>query len=85
MVNLAQAWAETYSGISSAVSVDVSGGGSGTGVAALINGTVDIANCSRQVKGQRKERSHLKTLVKNLLSISSVLMRSLFMCTKKIL
>lgn len=50
MVNLAQAWAERYTGISNTVSVEVSGGGSGTGVAALINGTVDIANCSRQIK-----------------------------------
>ncbi len=57
MVNLAQAWAEAYSGISSSVSVEVSGGGSGTGVAALINGTVDIANCSRQVKDKEKKEA----------------------------
>lgn len=50
MVNLAQAWAEMYTGITHTASVEVSGGGSGTGVAALINGTVDIANCSRQIK-----------------------------------
>lgn len=47
MVNLAQAWAEEYAATEPAVSVEVSGGGSGTGVAALINGTADIANCSR--------------------------------------
>lgn len=57
MVNLAQAWAERYSGISDSVSVEVSGGGSGTGVAALINGTVDIANCSRQVKDKEKQQA----------------------------
>ncbi len=57
MVNLAQAWAETYTGISDTVSVEVSGGGSGTGVAALINGTVDIANCSRQVKAEEKQKA----------------------------
>ena len=50
MVNLAQAWAEKYTEVSTTASVEVSGGGSGTGVAALINGTVDIANCSRQVR-----------------------------------
>ena len=55
MVNLAQAWAEKYIGISSTASVEVSGGGSGTGVAALINGTVDIANCSRQIKPEELE------------------------------
>ena len=55
MVNLAQAWAEMYTGISTKASVEVSGGGSGTGVAALINGTVDIANCSRQIKPKELE------------------------------
>src|SRR5215470_1578333 len=44
MVNLAQAWAEEYATVESAVSVEVSGGGTGTGVAALINGAADIAN-----------------------------------------
>jgi len=54
MVNLAQAWAETYSEMDSSVSVEVSGGGSGTGIAALINGTVDIANSSRKLEeGER--------------------------------
>jgi phosphate transport system substrate-binding protein len=48
MVNLAQAWAEEYANVEPTVSVEVSGGGSGTGIAALINGTVDIANCSRR-------------------------------------
>src|SRR5262245_59242695 len=46
MVNLAQAWAEEYATVEPAISVEVSGGGTGTGVAALINGTADIANCS---------------------------------------
>ncbi|MDE0313480.1 MAG: phosphate ABC transporter substrate-binding protein [Candidatus Poribacteria bacterium] len=57
MVNLAQAWAEAYRGVTDTVSVEVSGGGSGTGVAALINGTVDIANCSRQVKDKEKQQA----------------------------
>ena len=48
MVNLAQAWAEAYHEVDTTVSVEVSGGGSGIGVAALINGTCDIANCSRK-------------------------------------
>ena len=55
MVNLAQAWAERYIDVTSKASVEVSGGGSGTGVAALINGTVDIANCSRQIKPKELE------------------------------
>ncbi len=52
MVNLAQAWAEEYAKVAPSVSVEVSGGGSGTGIAALENGTVDIANASRQVEPQ---------------------------------
>src|SRR5262245_7526149 len=50
MVNLAQAWAEAYANVDPKVSVEVSGGGSGTGIAALINGTVDIANSSRKME-----------------------------------
>lgn len=61
MVNLAQAWAEIYTGITSTASVEVSGGGSGTGVAALINGTVDIANCSRQIKPKELEQATQNT------------------------
>ena len=55
IVNLAQAWAEKYTDVSTTASVEVSGGGSGTGVAALINGTVDIANCSRQIRPKELE------------------------------
>ncbi len=50
LVNLALAWAEQYREIEPEVSVAVTGGGSGTGIAALINGTVDIANASRRMK-----------------------------------
>ncbi len=61
MVNLAQAWAEEYAKIDSTVSVEVSGGGSGTGIAALINGTVDIANCSRKIEPSELEQAKLNT------------------------
>ena len=50
LVNLALAWAEQYREIKPDVSIAVTGGGSGTGIAALINGTVDIANASRKMK-----------------------------------
>ena len=55
MVNLAQAWAEEYQTVNPGVVVAVSGGGSGTGIAALINGTVDIANASRAIKDSEAE------------------------------
>jgi phosphate transport system substrate-binding protein len=50
LVNLALAWAERYRELEPDVSIAVTGGGSGTGIAALVNGTVDIANASRQMK-----------------------------------
>jgi len=50
LVNVAQAWAEAYPEVNPDVAVAVSGGGSGTGIAAMINGTVDIANASRKMK-----------------------------------
>ena len=50
LVNVAQAWAEAYPEVNPDVAVAVSGGGSGTGIASMINGTVDIANASRKMK-----------------------------------
>lgn len=50
MVNLALAWAEAYQGLHPEVRISVTGGGSGTGLAGLIQGTVDLANASRQIK-----------------------------------
>ena len=50
IVNLALAWAERYQAEHPDVRISVTGGGSGTGIASLINGTVDIANASRKIK-----------------------------------
>lgn len=50
MVNLGQAWAEAFMARYPKVQVAVTGGGSGTGIAAMINGTTDIAESSRQMK-----------------------------------
>ena len=47
MVNLAQAWAEEYNKTNPDVSIQVSGGGSGVGIASLIDGVTDMANASR--------------------------------------
>jgi phosphate transport system substrate-binding protein len=52
MVNLALAWAEQYQQDFPEVRISVTGGGSGTGIAALLNGTVDIANASRTIKSE---------------------------------
>lgn len=50
LVNLALAWAEAYMKAHRDVRISVTGGGSGTGIAAMINGTVSIANASREMK-----------------------------------
>jgi phosphate transport system substrate-binding protein len=50
LVNLALAWAEAYIELRPEIRISVTGGGSGTGIAAMINGTVDIANASRAMK-----------------------------------
>ena len=50
MVNLALAWAEKYQTLHPEISLSVTGGGSGTGIQALIEKTADIANASRSIK-----------------------------------
>ena len=55
MVNLSAAWAEKYMEKYPDVDVQVSGGGSGTGIAKLIDGTVGLANASRDMKDQEKK------------------------------
>lgn len=57
IVNLALAWAEAYQEIHPEVRLSVTGGGSGTGIAALINGTVDIANASRRIKPEEQTQA----------------------------
>lgn len=75
LVNVAQAWAENYRTVEPAVAVAVSGGGSGTGIAALINGTVDIANASRSIKDQEREairKSQGAEAVEHIVAIDAV-------------
>ncbi len=57
MVNLSQKWAEVYMQQNSNVSIQVTGGGSGTGIAALLNETVDIANASRELKQDELDKA----------------------------
>ncbi len=55
IVNLALAWAERYQQDYPEIRISVTGGGSGTGIASLMNGTVDIANASRAIKQEEIE------------------------------
>src|SRR5579863_4059025 len=54
LVILAQKWAEVYMSQHPGVKIQVTGGGSGTGFAALLNQTTDIADASRKIKPAEK-------------------------------
>ena len=54
---LAQNWAEAYINIHENVEIVVSAGGSGTGISALINKQIDIADASRQIKQKELEKA----------------------------
>lgn len=56
MVILGQRWAESYMGFHPGTRIQVTGGGSGTGIAALINGGTDICEASRPMKDKEREQ-----------------------------
>ena len=60
MILLAQRWAEAYAKKYPNVQVQVTGGGSGTGISALINGTTEIANASRPMKEEERAQMRQK-------------------------
>jgi phosphate transport system substrate-binding protein len=56
MIILAQRWAETYMAAHPDATLQVTGGGSGVGISALINGTTDICNASRPMKNSERDK-----------------------------
>ena len=56
LVQLATAWAEAYRKVNKNVFVNVNGGGTGTGIAALQNNSTDICNASREMKPEEREK-----------------------------
>src|SRR6188768_3824821 len=56
MVQLGQRWSENFMGTHKDITLQVTGGGSGTGISALINGTTDICMASRPMKDKEKEQ-----------------------------
>ena len=62
MVNLSQKWAEEYMKLHPEVSIQVTGGGSGTGIARLLNKTTEIANASREMKSSEMDDAKSKGL-----------------------
>jgi phosphate transport system substrate-binding protein len=61
MVNVTQAWAEEYKRVAPGVDVEVSGGGSGVGIAALARGTIDVAASSRNMKPEEIAQAERST------------------------
>jgi phosphate transport system substrate-binding protein len=61
MVNVEQAWAEEYKLVRPDVNIEVSGGGSGVGIAALEKGSIDIASASRDMKKEEFEQTKKNT------------------------
>lgn len=70
LVNLALAWAEAYAKVKPNVRISVTGGGSGTGIAALLNGTVDIANASRSLSEEEKAAAKAEGFEANQITVA---------------
>jgi len=62
MVHLASTWAETFMQAHPEIEVAVTGGGSGTGIAALLNGTTDICAASRKMKEKENDLAAEKSI-----------------------
>jgi len=62
LVRLGQRWAEEYMKVNDGVVIQVSGGGSGTGIAALLNGATDICEASRDMKEKEYKLAEKKGL-----------------------
>jgi len=65
MVHLASAWAEAYMRAHPDTDISVTGGGSGTGIAALLNGTTDICIASRDIKEKEVKMAADKGITPN--------------------
>jgi phosphate transport system substrate-binding protein len=60
MVNLSQAWAETFMKANPGTAVSITGGGTGTGIAAFLNGTTDLANASRPMSQREIDQARTR-------------------------
>jgi len=74
LLQVAQAWAEEYKKAHPDVDVSVTGGGSGTGFKAMVDGTADIANSSREIKDEETKACADKgiTLKENLVGYDGI-------------
>ena len=69
MVHLMSTWAESF-GATSRTQVSVTGGGSGTGIAALLNGTTDICAASRQIEDKETALAKQKNITPNEITVA---------------
>ena len=63
LVNLSQAWAEAYMKKNPDAQISVTGGGSGVGISAFLNGSADIANASREMSGAELQKAKEKGFI----------------------
>lgn len=63
MVHLVAAWSEAYMKIRPDIEISVTGGGSGTGIAALLNKTTDLCAASREISPTEMEQAKQKGIV----------------------
>ena len=63
LLEVSQNWAEAFMNANPGANISVTGGGSGTGIAALINKTVDLANASRKIKDKEMDEAKNQGLV----------------------
>jgi len=71
MVNLTQAWAEEFMKENPGINIAVTGGGSGTGIAALINKATDIALSSRNMEKKEIEQAKSKGIGPNSIHVAN--------------
>lgn len=71
MVNLTQAWAEAFMKENPSISLAVTGGGSGTGIAALIGSSTDIAQCSRDMEKKELYLAKRKCVIPNRIHVAN--------------
>ncbi|MCK4574297.1 MAG: phosphate ABC transporter substrate-binding protein [candidate division Zixibacteria bacterium] len=70
LVRLGQRWAEEYMKQNPGAVIQVSGGGSGTGIAALLNGTTDVCEASRDMKAKEKKLAQSKGITPYRISVA---------------
>ncbi len=70
LVRLGQRWAEEYMKENPGTIIQVSGGGSGTGIAALLNGTTDVCEASRDMKAKEYKLAERKGITPYRVSVA---------------